>query len=165
MMTEQMSYTVRRMEELPPDVWKMIPPAFIEAYEALWVGCFKNDVHPLSGSGEEVGRSTGAGSIRWRTNSGQVDTVGTKVKSGSGRSGGGKTVGKTSAALRDERLFREKGLIDKRLRRLARDILAILDPKGAQVERQRRCTGSCKRLGQSDWLFCPNCGGPMAETD
>lgn len=156
-------------------VGQMLPEAFSAAYEALFVGTFRDgdvdgggseghSAHPMSGRSMEVGRSDGSGAVRMRTSSGQVDTVGTKVKSGSGRSGGGKDTRKTSNQLRNERLLHEKGKIDKRLRRMAKEIEAILIG-GLHAESQRRCTGRCARLGQTDWKFCPNCGGPMQEMD
>jgi hypothetical protein len=156
-------------------VGQMLPEAFSAAYEALFVGTFRDgdvdgggseghSAHPMSGRGMEVGRSDGSGAIRMRTSSGQVDTVGTKVKSGSGRSGGGKDTRKTSNQLRNERLLREKTKVDKRLRRMAREIESMLRGE-VHIEAVRRCAGRCGRLGQADWKYCPNCSGPMAEVD
>jgi hypothetical protein len=154
-------------------VGQMLPEAFSAAYEALFVGVFRDgdvdgggdggrSAHPMSGRGESLGRADGSGAVRMRVSSGEKETVGTKVKSGSGRSGGGKVVGKTSNALRNERLLREKGKIDKRLRKMAREIEAILLGEGMKDD-VRRCAGRCKRIGQEDWLFCPNCSGPMED--
>ncbi len=154
-------------------VGEMLPEQFAAAYEALWVGTFRDgdvdgggdggrSAHPMSGGSAVLGRADGSGAIRSRAHSGQIESVGTKVVSGSGRAGGGKHSRKTSNALRDERLFREKDKIDKRLRRLAREIVAILEGTES-TEHARRCGGRCGRLGQGDWLYCPNCSGPMSE--
>ncbi len=160
-------------------VGQMLPESFAAAYEALFVGTFRDgDVdgggsggrssHAMSGRGEELGKATGkvgesGRARRVREHTGQVDVVGTKVKSGSGRSGGGKDNRKTSNQLRNERLLREKVKIDKRLRSLGREIVAILEGVKDDGEGQRRCGSKCGRLGQNDWLFCPNCGGPMVD--
>jgi hypothetical protein len=172
-MGEQQGKSLRSRVFDSAGVGQMLPEAFSAAYEALFVGVFRDgdvdgggdggrSAHPMSGRGESLGRADGSGAVRMRVSSGQEETVGTKVKSGSGRSGGGKVVGKTSNALRNEKLLREKGKIDKRLRKIAREIEAMLIGE-VYVEIQRRCGGHCGRLGQGDWLFCPNCGSPMQE--
>lgn len=178
-MESKMSASLRRKVADAAGVGQMLPEAFASAYEALYVSAFRDgDVdgggdggrssHPMSGRGDEIGRATGKvgeGRVRRvRDSTNQVDVVGTKVKSGSGRSGGGKDSAKTSAFLRNERMLHEKEKVDKRLRRMAREIVAMLDGSGVKNE-QRRCTGRCRRLGQTDWMYCPHCGGPMAEVD
>jgi hypothetical protein len=148
---------------------RLLPEAFMTAYEALHVRSFSDgsgsERHPLSGRAAEIERADGKGKDLWRTSSGQVSSIGSRRVGGGGS---GKTVGKTSKFLGDERAWEFKRKIDKRLRRMAKEILAELDSRGSHAggaERglHRRCAGKCGKLGDSDWLFCARCGSPMAE--
>lgn len=151
---------------------RILPPSFCEVYEALYVvalsdGGVDGGNHPLNGSAAEVDVATGkvpgnrlAGG--WRTNSGQADIVGLR-KAGTGKAA--KMVGKTAKTMRDERMWEYRVKIDKRLRRLAREMRDVLEGVDIGHAARRICAGRCHRLGDFDWKFCSNCGGPMRELD
>ncbi len=160
------------------DVVRMMPHQFVDAYEALCVEAYNSgggiDGLPTGGGGvgsgsggESVGMDGGLGKAdgraqgQWRTDSGVETTIGT-VKVGKAQF---KRVGKTGNGMRDERAFRMKTRVDKRLRSIAREILANLYESEKFSSISRVCTGRCKRIGESDWLFCARCGGPMTEND
>lgn len=152
---------------------RLLPEGFVSAYETLVSRALNDgsgmDGHAVSESSEGrggIGKADGSGGIRWRNDSGQSDTVG---GGGYGRAIRGKAqvkvVGKTSRGMRDERLWRVRVLVDKRLRQMGREIAAALEGVDTRIAGRRICGGRCRRLGQTDWNFCPNCGGQMREMD
>jgi hypothetical protein len=54
--------------------------------------------------------------------------------------------------------------LDRRIRRMAREIQAFLDGKDVKVE-SRKCAGKCRKIGEAEWVYCPRCGGPMEQVD
>jgi hypothetical protein len=159
---------------------RMLPEAFVTAYESLFVAAYRDGGvdashggHPLSGEGTVVGRANGqirrsgvigggGGGSGWRLNSGVVDIV-------AGTMGPQKEntrrVGKTSDTLRDEKAYRLKLKFDKRLRKIAREIVAGLEGKNVVAAGNRICAGKCKKFGDYEWSFCARCGGPMREIE
>jgi hypothetical protein len=141
---------------------RILPEQFTSAYEALWAMCY-NSGGGMDGQngGGDIGRADGRAVGQWRVKSGEVTSVGTVAPQSV------KQVGKTARTMRDERAFKFKTKIDKRLRLMAREILASLDANGllASVPRVRVCSGRCKKIGEAEWLYCPFCRGPMAEMD
>lgn len=54
----------------------------------------------------------------------------------------------------------------KRLRNMAREMMVFLRDEASGEGRsilRRRCSGRCGRLGNAEFLFCPNCGAPMQD--
>lgn len=151
---------------------RILPDGFVSGYEALTSRSLSDGMEGMgerTQAGAELGRADGkvtkgVGPRGWRLNSGGVDTVGTR-NGGSDKKSRQKVVGKTSRTLRDERALRFKQKIDKRLRRIGKEIHAFLEDKEISPEGQRVCMGRCRRLGPEDWIFCSYCGGPMGETD
>lgn len=143
---------------------RLLPEAFVTMYEALVMVALDDGLgggaHPMSGRAAEVGRADGKAVNQWRTNSGAVTsmdrTTGPKSKQ----------VGKTARTMKDERAWRLKVKIDKRLRGLAREIQGYLDDSCRVEELMYRvCTGRCRKFGDAEWSFCARCGGPMRELD
>lgn len=66
--------------------------------------------------------------------------------------------------ISSESSIRLRRRVDSRLRQMAREIVAYLDGDAKKIE-ARRCGGKCKRIGDAEWIYCPNCGGPMAQVD
>jgi hypothetical protein len=151
---------------------RILPADFAVGYEALTSRSLSDGMEGVgerTQAGADLGRASGkvvkgVGARGWRLSSGGVDVVGTR-NGGSDNKSRQKVVGKTAKTLKDERALRFKQKIDKRLRRIAKEIHAFLENAEVAVERQRMCGGHCRRLGESSWLYCPNCGGPMNELD
>lgn len=106
-----------------------------------------------------LGKADGKPVGQWRVGSGEVTsidrTVGPKNRQ----------VGKTSRTLKDEKFFNFKVKTDKKLRRLAREILALLEDRGPEMAGMRVCAGRCRKFGDGEWVFCARCGGPMREIE
>lgn len=142
---------------------RILPESFVAVYEALWVRALDSgdgtSNHPLSGRGAELEMPGGKATGQWRVSSGETTTVGRKNGPEL------KTVGKTARTMRDEAAFRLRTKIDKRLRQMAREIGAFLDGQEVKIAAYRICTGKCKRFGDKDWTYCPNCSAPMREVE
>lgn len=161
---------------------RILPDAFGVWYEALHVKALRDgsgsDRHPLRGDGETTGsldddggavlsgaleKAEGKPVGQWRVSTGESTSL--------GKSPGPKMkqVGKTSRFMGDERAWAFKRKIDKRLRRIAKEIHVELDKLergvGGPEPLARRCAGKCGRFGEPTWHFCANCGGPMREVE
>lgn len=96
----------------------------------------------------------------------------------------GKRGQKSSVLMRSEWASLLKERTDRKLRKIARELKNALDEddelrmdaasKGAggkngrvrgMAAPRRRCSGKCGKFGESDWLYCARCGGPMNEVD
>jgi hypothetical protein len=98
--------------------------------------------------------------------SGKKTTGRIKTSSAEASIGGKKNrQGKSPEFIRSEAALGYRSKVDRKLRKIAREInyyLATpLDNTAESV--QRRCAGSCKRMGDGEWLYCPWCAGPMEE--
>ena len=137
----------------------MMPRQFVDAYEALVVESFNSgggmDGMGASGVEKADGRAIG----QWRVGSGEVTSIGAASPISV------KQVGKTARTMRNEAAFRLKVKIDKRLRGLAREVLASINESDKTRNSLRVCSGRCKKIGDPDWCYCPRCGGPMVELD
>jgi hypothetical protein len=87
-----------------------------------------------------------------RVSTGQTETRG--GAKGSRKSGGSKDF------IRSERAFNEKARIDRKLRKIAREIRAWLRDSAESRDDVRRCT-TCRKFGEPEWLYCPKDGKPM----
>lgn len=138
-----------------------LPKKFVHLYEQLCDRSYGERRLDASGSmrtQDDGGGRSQAHKSKGRTSSGQVDK--TLVASTQG-----KTKNHAEISMKDERAVDFRRLIDRRLRRLARDIEEFLS--GGEVLRagKRRCGGRCRKIGEPDWLYCPRCGGPMQEEE
>jgi hypothetical protein len=141
------------LDSVDRDVLGAFPEGFIFKYELLWLTAFGRSVTGLQRS-ETVGRS-GAKRIT-RVSTSQVETRGGARK--------GKGSGKGGVDISDESALVMKGRVDRKLRAIARDIENFMNGQGRDVY-GRRCAGKCKRFGDGQWSYCPNCGGRMEELD
>lgn len=144
---------------------RILPEQFLLAYEGLTARALTDGSgsnHPLSGRDAELGKADGKPTGQWPEKTSDVTSI--------GQVGGPKTkqVGKTSKFLADERAFRLKRKMDKRLRAMAREMMAFLEganEKQAGLAASRLCTGKCRKIGDGEWLFCARCGGPMRDME
>jgi hypothetical protein len=68
--------------------------------------------------------------------------------------------------IRSEESLAYLNRCQKRLRNMSREIAKNLSEnrsEKANTVTRRRCSGKCKRLGDVEYKFCPNCGGPMQD--
>jgi hypothetical protein len=154
---------------------RILPELFAEAYERLWDRTYKDGGidggggdggggnHPLNGNAGVVGMAEGkVKNAGWRVSSGEETLIGLKTGA---QVSDMKRVGKTAATLKNERLFKYKVKVDKRLRRLAREISAMVDGRNVVAAANRVCTGRCKKYGDAEWDYCARCGGPMRQVE
>lgn len=120
-----------------------LPLAFRETYEGLWL------------------RTTRADRLREPANPRHSARAVVRVKSSetATRPGAAPQKGKRSSGRElDEEALALKSRIDRKLRRLAREI------KGGAAEKMRRCTGArCRRWCDPDWIYCPWCGSATSD--
>lgn len=154
----------------------LMPPDFADAYQELFHRALRGAEGEGSGTG--VGAGGGLGSGEWvdeekaeameariraerrgtappgmRTKSGQ-ETASLHARRGVGKGRRHRTVW----TVRDERALEMKGRIDRKLRRLGRELRGFLGDEGETLA-ARRCSGrSCKRFVELEWRFCPHCG-------
>ena len=141
------SYVARPAQDVPTSGDRLTPKAFLEAYELLFVEVFgsgaivQDDTH-IHGSGKAK---------RGRTASDQVETRGGAIQKK-------KLSASQKNVIKSQRAFNEKTKIDKRLRKLGKEIYEWLSKEQtAPTEFYLRC-GKCKKHAEDDWLHCPRCG-------
>jgi len=66
-----------------------------------------------------------------------------------------------SVPILSENAVRFRSSVDRKLRKITREIKSYLDGKTAPKV-NRRC-GQCKKFGDGDWSWCPFCRGRMEE--
>lgn len=139
---------------------RILPEQFVAVYEALYCkalddGMSGSRAAETAGLGKADGKPVG----QWRVSTGEttsMDKIGGP---------GTKQVGKTARTMKDERAFRMRVKIDKRLKNMAREINAFLEGTSTKVINQRVCAGRCRKFGDYEWSYCPRCGGPMRELE
>lgn len=146
--------------EIAGAVLGFLPKKFVHLYEQLCDNAYGE--RRLDGS-SATRRDTGGGRATakrgsGRLNSGQVDK--TLVAST-----GGKTKNHAEIAMKSEAAVDFRRLVDRRLRRLAREIEDFLRGDEAVKAGRRKCGGRCRKIGDADWIYCARCGGPMQEVD
>ena len=145
---------------------RILPDLFTTMYEVLYARGLHDgtmgESHPLSGLGAELEIADGKPANQYRTSTSQVTSIGKKTGP---KKSATKRVGKTARTMREERMWKYRQKVDKRLRKIAREIADVLDGKPERLAAARRCTGKCQRFGDDDWVFCARCGGPMREVD
>lgn len=139
---------------------RILPETFVNVYEALYCKALDDGMGGSRAAETAfLGKADGKPVGQWRVSTGEMTSM---DKIGGP---GTKQVGKTARTMRDERAFRLKVKIDKRLRAMAREINAFLDGVDKRLATQRVCAGRCKHFGDAEWNYCPSCGGPMRELE
>lgn len=129
----------------------LMPQDFLRLYEELFERALKLDGSSAAGALKDaavLGKAAGSNSR----------TTGRKTQLGSG---GGKKY-KIYWLVKDDGALSLKHVLDKKLRRLAREVRNDLDDlktmdDGGEVKGKCRC-GRCGMLMAKDWNFCPGCG-------
>lgn len=142
--------------EVKYEILSVLPESFLHGYEQLWVrmssGRTRERVDPDAATAKVP---SGA---RVRTDSNQVDARG-------GARAGGKRAGVSSRnVISDMRAAALKARVDRKLRVLARDMLAFLEGSGSVNSLVRRCT-RCKGWAEDTWNYCPRDGAPTEQVD
>jgi hypothetical protein len=144
--------------EIAGAVLAFLPKKFVWFYEQL-VDLGYGEKRVDGGSGrrrDDVGRSSGL-KATGRLSSGHVDKTLTAATAG-------KTKNHAEIQFKNEKAVDFRRLVDRRLRRLAREIEEFLvEGSGKLRSGKRKCGGRCKKIGDPDWVYCPRCGGPMQE--
>lgn len=142
-------------------VLRYLPKGFLGLYMALID----------RGVGERaLGSGSGAGNGLAVPDSGRAVAGLGQVASGVVQKRGGAKKGKKPSGGNGSLEFANKGAIDyrsktdRKLRAIGREMSTYLGDD-VSVGGVRVCAGKCKRIGESDWIYCPRCGGPMAERD
>lgn len=141
---------------------RFMPAGLVDLYERLLAEEFGAQRLGSSRPGDPyalVGVGRASGGLR-ATKSGQAD-----IRAGARRGKGPAP----AVPLRSERAMHYRTKVDRRLRKIVvelRSYLASLDdPAAVPLPVVRQCVGKCKKFGDTDWLYCPRCGGPMSEMD
>jgi hypothetical protein len=91
------------------------------------------------------------------------------LKSGSSESlklTGGQFRPESGVLMRSEWASDMRVKVDRKLRKIARDLKNMLDDDSKRRSYvRRRCAGQCKKFGEADWLYCAKCGGRMEQVD
>lgn len=137
------------------EVLLMLPSDFTEQYELLWLRCHAGSLGEAREEPNQVARSRQV-DVRLSSNSSTtMRPAGVGKKKGAGRTPG----------VRDERALATKQRIDRKLRKIGREIRIMVDEQyeGSGI---RRCTRpSCRKYAEAEWTFCPYDGSPTEEVD
>lgn len=91
------------------------------------------------------------------------------LKSGSSESlklTGGQFRPESGVLMRSEWASDMRVKVDRKLRKIARELKNMLDDDSKRRSYvRRRCAGQCKKFGEADWLYCAKCGGRMEQVD
>ena len=137
---------------LMSDELRMLPSVLVDAYAELCVAALSDG---MEGSRREEVRVPPK-TRGWRTSSGQTETRGL-AKTSSQRDGrGGPTV-------KSVRLMALKGSVDRKLRKIARQIEIDMAGNGT-TESPRKCS-RCGKYGEDNWTWCPWDGAAMQSED
>lgn len=141
------TYVARPAQDVPTSGDRLTPQAFLEAYELLYVetygsGAIVQDDNHIHGTGKAQ---------RGRTKSSEVETRGGAVQKK-------KLSASQKNVIKSQRAFNEKTKIDKRLRKMGKEIFEYLNKEANnKVDFYMRCS-KCKKHAEDEWQFCPRCG-------
>lgn len=141
------TYVARPAQDVPTSGDRLTPAAFLEAYELLFIetygsGAIVQDDNHIHGTGK---------AHRGRTKSSDVETRGGAVQKK-------KLASSQKNVIKSQRAFNHKTRIDKRLRKMGKEILDILNKEQAtNPQFYMRCS-KCKKHAEDEWEFCPRCG-------
>lgn len=141
----------------------LLPRDFVDSYSSLYHTALKvgdrgreeNWIENADGTTERIG-GVGKASGARRTGMREGQTLG-----GMAGASGGKTY-KRAWTVADEKALETKSRIDKKLRKMGREIRVFLGEgvggKDEGSEERRQCKGkSCKKWIEN-WKYCPHCG-------
>lgn len=140
-------YVARPAQDVPTSGDRLTPAAFLEAYELLYVetygsGAIFQDDTQIHGSGKAQ---------RGRVKSDAVETRGGAVQKK-------KLSASQKNVIKSQRAFNEKTKIDKRLRKMGKEIFEYLNKEAvSNPQFYMKCT-KCKKHAEDEWMFCPRCG-------
>jgi hypothetical protein len=139
-------------EEEGKDVWRLLPDGFTEAY-----GLLAQRALPVMASrnGDRSGRAKSRGH-QDRLTSGGRDYV---MAAGAAHVQGVAT----DDVVGSQAAFSLKMSIDRKLRKLAREMGVWLRTSNTSRRVVRRCSGRCKKYAEPDWTYCPTCGSPTVD--
>jgi hypothetical protein len=134
---------------LVADELRMLPQSFVDAYGALWGASLR---HPQGTLGPDERDMVVAPRVkRARTSTGQTETRGVAKAE--------KRRGRSVDPVLSLRYLREKARIDRKLRKITREIEAVLSG-GRGLTVVKRCP-KCQRFGDEEWVFCPREGAML----
>jgi hypothetical protein len=142
-------------------VVRFLPQGFIFAYEQLVDEGYSskqfggNPASPVSGDSQIKGKAPRRTSGRLRSSEVDKTLMAEKAKRST----------PPEIQMRSEKAVDFRKNIDRRLRRLGREIKAFLAGENPLTGSSRKCAGKCGKLGDAEWSFCARCGGPMRELD
>lgn len=135
------------------DVLRIMPSGFLLAYQQLWSRAYEGGSVKRDPDAQVASVPSGA---KVRLSSGATDAR------GAARSGGKRAGVSGRAVVRDERAQAMRAGVDRKLRKLAREMSQFLH--GAAKAGVRRCTGrKCRQWAEDGWNFCPRCGHATEE--
>lgn len=138
---------------LMSDELRMMPEILVDAYAALCVAALSDGTEGKGGRGEEIRVQPRVRA--WRTSSNQTETrSGAKASTQKGNAGG--------PTVKSVRMLALKSLIDRKLRKLAREIESRM--AGGTGESARKCS-RCGKYGEDNWIWCPWDGAAMQSAD
>lgn len=140
-------YVARPAQDVPTSGDRLTPAAFLEAYELLFVetygsGAIVQDDNQIHGSGKAQ---------RGRTKSSDVETRGGAIQKK-------KLSASQKNVIKSQRAFNEKTKIDKRLRKMGKEILEYLNKEATTNPQFYMRCAKCKKHAEDNWEFCPRCG-------
>jgi len=134
---------------LAADELRMLPQSFVDAYGALWGASLR---HPQGTLGPDERDMVVAPRVKTsRTSTGQSVTRGVAKPE--------KRRGRSVDPVVSLRYLREKARIDRKLRKITREIEAVLSG-GRGLTVVKRCP-KCQRFGDEEWVFCPREGAML----
>lgn len=139
---------------------RYLPKGFLFCYEILiqrgvavpgsMRGGRGYDETPIVGAGRPVG---GLGTARSGVAEKRLAAAPARKSGGSGK-----------AVIRDEAAVAYRASVDRRLRKLAREMTTWLEEGARGKKTFRKCTGRrCGQFAEDGWNFCPTCGSATEE--
>jgi hypothetical protein len=145
-----------RLRVVSEDEWaggrEALPAALIEAYEQLFIRAYG------SNGAVSIGDATvirGIGRREARTSTGTPEGRGGAAPPATKKFGSSRR-----NTIKDQRAYQLKINIDRRLRRIAREIAEDLEDISQRETAVNTCS-RCARIGEEEWGWCPHCGHEM----
>lgn len=140
-------YVARPAQDVPTSGDYLTPASFLDAYQLLFIetygsGAIYQDPNSIHGAGKAQ---------RGRTDTRQVETRGGAVQKK-------KLSASQKNVVKSQRAFNEKTKIDKRLRKLGKEIYDYLNKEALHPTQWWMRCSKCKKHAEDEWLFCPRCG-------
>lgn len=148
------TYVARPAQDVPTSGDRLTPAAFLEAYELLYVeaygsGAIFQDDNAIHGAGKAQ---------RGRTKSDAVETRGGAVQKK-------KLSASQKNVIKSQRAFNEKTKIDKRLRKIGKEIFDWLNKEAVKGESFYMRCSKCKKHAEDEWAWCPRCGNKTEKVE